>query len=64
MKKPRAFDVFAGCGGMTEGFKKAGYKVIGAIEIDPHACDAHACCNFVLICISIFCPLNAGLDEL
>lgn len=36
-KKPTAFDCFAGCGGMSEGFKQAGFKVIGAIEIDPRA---------------------------
>lgn len=36
-KKPKAFDCFAGCGGMTQGFKKAGYDVIGAIEIDADA---------------------------
>lgn len=34
---PTAFDCFAGCGGMTEGFRRAGYSVIGAIEIDPYA---------------------------
>ncbi len=40
--KPVAFDCFAGCGGMTTGFKKAGYSVVGAIEIDPHACDVYS----------------------
>ncbi len=35
--QPTAFDCFAGCGGMTEGFRQAGYRVIGAIEIDASA---------------------------
>lgn len=35
--RPTAFDCFAGCGGMSEGFRQAGYRVVGAIEIDPRA---------------------------
>lgn len=36
--RPKAIDCFAGCGGMTAGFKQAGYQVVGAIEIDEQAC--------------------------
>ena len=35
--KPTAIDCFAGCGGMSQGFKQAGYNVVGAIEIDADA---------------------------
>lgn len=38
---PIAIDCFAGCGGMTEGLKQAGFQVIGAIENDSKACDVY-----------------------
>lgn len=40
-KKPTAIDLFAGAGGLTEGLKQAGYKVAGAVELDPLACRAY-----------------------
>ncbi len=39
--RPKAFDCFAGCGGMTEGLKQAGFRVVGGIEIDQAACDVY-----------------------
>lgn len=39
---PRVLDLFAGCGGISLGFQAAGFKNIGAIEIDPAAARSHA----------------------
>jgi len=37
----KAIDVFAGCGGLTTGLKKAGFSVVGAVELDAAACQVY-----------------------
>jgi len=39
--RPTAIDCFAGCGGMSLGLRQAGFNVVGAIEIDPHAAEVY-----------------------
>ncbi|WP_368427926.1 DNA cytosine methyltransferase [Sulfuricaulis sp.] len=41
MAKPTALDLFCGAGGLTEGLRQAGYKVLGAVELDPLASRAY-----------------------
>jgi DNA (cytosine-5)-methyltransferase 1 len=40
--KLRTLDLFAGCGGFSLGFHRAGFAILGAIEVDPQAMSSHA----------------------
>ena len=37
MLKPTAVDIFAGGGGLSVGLKRAGFQVVSAVELEPHA---------------------------
>lgn len=39
---PRVLDLFAGCGGISLGFKAAGFEITAAVEIDEYAVASHA----------------------
>lgn len=43
---PRVVDLFAGAGGMTLGFQRAGYTILGGVENDANAARTHAI-NFI-----------------
>ena len=41
-KKYFAVDLFSGCGGLSEGLRQAGFKVVAAIEMDEYAAKGYS----------------------
>lgn len=41
MGKLSAIDLFCGCGGLTVGLKQAGFRVVGALDVDPLAIESY-----------------------
>jgi DNA (cytosine-5)-methyltransferase 1 len=39
--RPRALDLFSGCGGISLGLQAAGLEIVGSVEFDPHAAKSH-----------------------
>lgn len=39
---PRVLDLFSGCGGISLGFRRAGFTISAAMELDPLAARSHA----------------------
>lgn len=41
MKKHKVIDLFCGCGGLSEGFKLAGYEIVGGVDFNKQAINTY-----------------------
>ena len=41
MRKLNVLDLFCGCGGLSEGFRLAGYNIIGGVDFNSAAIDTY-----------------------
>ncbi|MEI7645595.1 MAG: DNA (cytosine-5-)-methyltransferase, partial [Chloroflexales bacterium] len=41
-KTPRVLDLFSGCGGISLGFQRVDFEIVGAVEFDALAAQSHA----------------------
>ena len=65
-RRPIGVDLFAGAGGMTLGFERAGFDVLASVEIDPIHCATHEF-NFpfwTILCKSVTDTTGKEIREL
>jgi len=51
-KRPVAIDLFCGAGGLSEGFRQAGYRILAGNDIDPYAGETYAATHQEAVFIS------------
>ena len=39
--KPRVIDLFCGCGGISEGFRLAGFEIVGGLDFNQDAVETY-----------------------
>lgn len=59
-----AVDVFAGAGGLTVGLKRAGFRVVAAVEIEPHAFSTYKANHPEVKCLKQDVATVSGADLL